>query len=285
MPGFDHIPEKERLEILKKIMENEKKQKEKSQQQLRENILSSYPIEKSARHQEFLEERKRILKRFHFSPEDCEIVEILQKMDNPNRDYLSFFYVMTVFDYHYYVEHIISFDYVIQDKFYYLFGANFLLEVENNSKKSVLYQVAKKIYELMEKNKDHYPKIETLNHYLSIIGALGIVVSYEPMLLNHHFTIAFHSSRLNTTFCFLIPPSASDNPLFKDLYEFYFEYAIKPNDIALLQKKAKNLTDSFLSEAKEEYTLFAKKNNKKSEWERMIDNKLENLRKKGGGIY
>ena len=75
--------------------------------------------------------------------------------------------------------------------------------------------------------KPDYPLIELFNHYLSVIGALAVAVPYEKVLLNHNFTLGVNPNKTGNKYCLIIPPQKMEDPLFKDLYDFYHKNVVK----------------------------------------------------------
>jgi hypothetical protein len=218
------------MRYLNSLKEFEKKLKETQFKDNADEILNQKRFNNESLLEEFHKNRGKIMQTCGLDFEDQEIVRSLEAIDHYDQKTLSFFYVMLCIDSKIVIKHALNYKIGLDFKFQFVFGADLSNNIYQGSTKSIFYRLSQKIYDKMEYAfaNQHYHELENLNLYLAIIGALAQPISYQEILLSHHFVMAFHSFKISTDYCFIIPPSCTDIDLFACLFDFYQDEVIKP---------------------------------------------------------
>ena len=279
MSQFDSLSEAERKKMLSRLITNQKKFEDKEKEEQEKKSIEEQDYQNNTENLLLHDERKMILKRMGIGKDDEEVLSILENTDFRYKNYFIHFFVMTSIDSHCFVKEDLSISFALERKLLYLFGVNFRLETEENSKKNILYLLVKKISDLLEKSYTDYGFVETLNHYLAIIGGLGVATHYHEMFLKNQFSIAFHSSKRSIRFCYQIPPYNTETQLFKELYDFYFENISRGQFRKVLSEVSKNPENK---KSIQQESVFKRNDGIFNSYDKMLQNKLGNLRKMGG---
>lgn len=280
------LSDDEKKELARLFKENEKKKQAQEHKNDIYQNLEGRNFEGNHVHVKLKETRFKILKSFNFSSEDLDILNIFNTLDFPEKEYYSVFYTLTSFDYKSFVEEEIGHDFAIQGKFLYVFGANLQVDIEEDSKKTIFYKLSRKIYDLMQQNLSNvnYAHKETLNHYLAVIGYLGLAAPYEKMLIDDNFTLGFNPNKTGNKFCFLIPPYKMENSLFKEIYDFYYQNFTKVllKDNPLLKKMVNYEKMAEKAHKGDKESGIKKIQDFIGDYQDILSSKLHNLKERGG---
>ncbi len=279
----------EKHEFARMVKESDKRRKEQEKYDEIAHLSSDENVKNNYLNKDLRKKRKRILESFNFSASDLEIVDILTVTDFPDKNYLIMFYIITAFDHKAFVEKAISVDIGLQGKFLYIFGASIISEIDEYSKQTVFYKLAKKLFDFLQHSisNPNYRFTEILNHYLAIIGSLSLAVPYERKILGTNFTIGFNASKDSEKYCFVIPPENLKKNVFTELYDFYYKNVTK-----MLFKDISNLKDissykKVIDNKKMETGNLKLGNLKKAltDYDNTLASKLSSLKNRGGGNY
>lgn len=283
----DEISQQEKEAFIRKVRESEKKRQEQEAQHRAEGMLEARDFDRKNYEQQRIEERReRLVGGFGFSAEDKKVLTIFQNQESRHNLYLSMYYLFVAFDHRTFVEKGLSRDMNIKTKFYYVFGADLEMDTLPVSKKTVLYQICKKLSDRMgqaQGSQDQYAEMESLNQYLALIGCLSLAVPYEQSFLSNNFTLGFDPNKTGSRYCVMIPPKDIESELFKDVYEFYMNNITRVVMKDIHRMKQPDAFTRLATEKAEESGVFSRLNRAVMEdYEAELSIKLDSLRKKGG---
>lgn len=285
--GHKGLSEQEKREFAGLVKQNEKKRSEQEKNENMAKALAETDFSSGPSHLRLIENRKKILESYNFGGTDQEIIEIMESSNFKNRKYLSMFYAITSFDHKAFVEKLIAPEIALQGKFIYVLGNSIIQEVMEESKKSVFYNLSRKLFDFMQQSysSPEYRKTEILNHYLAIIGSLAVAVPFQRKLLENNFTLAFKPDKIGQQFCMVIPPEEMEKELFKELYDFYYKNVTKVLMHDLSHSNKFSSYKSAFADKETDGRGFSRLSKNLGDYDNVLSSKLSNLKMKGGGYY